>query len=113
MPIEHQPFLLKLNPLLEFAAAVFANCANNPLEALDTVEQALANQGVQGKVLVDLLLSNGHKGYRYFAGEFDGKRFSAGAGFTPDHTDYPSYSRMSAAVLREHVGSIDGFESVA
>jgi hypothetical protein len=99
-------FLLetKLTPGLQ--AAVFATCAVSPMEALEDVERELSDRNVCGKVLFDLLLSNGHKANRYFVAEFDGLRFS-GAGFNSEMHRYDALSPVSAQVLKGHFSEVD------
>jgi hypothetical protein len=99
-------FLLETEPSLGLEAAVFATCAVSPMEALEDVEQALSERKVFGKVLFDLLLSNGHKANRYFVAEFDGCKFSR-TGFNSEMYRYDSLSHLSAQVLKGRFLEVD------
>jgi hypothetical protein len=91
-------FLLETESTLGLHAAVFATCAVSPMDVLEEVERELADRQVRGKVLFDLLLSNGHKANRYFVAEFDGCNFSR-KGFNSEMHRYASLSPLSAQVL--------------
>ncbi|WP_295751577.1 type II toxin-antitoxin system RnlB family antitoxin [Undibacterium sp.] len=99
-------FLLETKKTLGLQAAVFATCAVSPMEALEDVERELADKKVLGKVLFDLLLSNGHKANRYFVAEFDGCKFSRN-GFNSEMHRYESLSFLSAQVLKGHFSEVD------
>lgn len=99
-------FLLETEPTPGLQAAVFATCAVSPMEALEDVERELSAKKVFGKVLFDLLLSNGHKANRYFVAEFDGRKFSQD-GFNSEMHRYESLSSVSAQVLKGHFSEVD------
>jgi hypothetical protein len=99
-------FLLETTPTPGLQAAVFATCAVSPMESLDEVERELTSRNVRGKVLFDLLLSNGHKANRYFVAEFDGLRFSRD-GFNSEMHKYDALSPLSAQVLKGHFSEVD------
>lgn len=102
----HKRFLLKTTPAPGFQAAVFATGTVSPLEALADVERELSDRNVRGKVLFDLLLSNGHKANRYFVADFDGQCFSS-TGFISEMHRYDSLSPVSAKVLMGHFTEVD------
>lgn len=99
-------FLLETKPTAGLQAAVFATCAVSPLEALEDVERELSRKKICGKVLFDLLLSNGNKANRYFVAEFDGLRFCR-SGFNSEMHRYDSLSPVSAQVLKGHFSEVD------
>jgi hypothetical protein len=94
-------FLLATEPTPGHDAAVFATSHVNPLEALEDVERELADRKVKGKVVFDLLLTNGHKLNRYFVGVFDGQHFRDSK-FSPVQAEYADLSRASAQFLKGH-----------
>jgi hypothetical protein len=99
-------FILETRPTAGLQAAVFATCAVSPFEALEEVERALTDRNVCGKVLFDLLLSNGNKANRYFVAEFDGLRFTHD-GFNSEMHKYEALSPISAQVLKGHFFEVD------
>ena len=85
---------------------MFATCALNPMEELGAVERDLRKKKVAGKVFFDLLLANGNKTHRYFVGEFDGQHFTSPR-FQRAESEYETYSKASASILREHLPEVD------
>jgi hypothetical protein len=53
---------------------VLSTSYRNPLEEISTIENELKNN-FQGRVIFDLLLSNGCSSNRFLEAEFDGKHF--------------------------------------
>ena len=76
------------------------------MEALEDVERELSMKKVAGKVLFDLLLSNGHKVNRYYVGEFDGQKFVHNH-FDSEMHRYDTLSPVSAQVLKGHYSEVD------
>jgi hypothetical protein len=99
-------FLVETKPLPGLQAAVFSTCAVSPMEALEDVERELSMRKITGKVLFDLLLSNGHKVNRYYVGEFDGKKF-VHSHFDSEMHRYDTLSPVSAQVLKGHYSEVD------
>lgn len=99
-------FILATRPSSDLQAAVFATGAESPMDVLVDVERELSNHKIVGRVLFDLLLSNGHKANRYFVAEFDGQHFRSD-GFISAMQRYETLSNLSAQVLREHVSEVD------
>ncbi|MEK5428290.1 type II toxin-antitoxin system RnlB family antitoxin [Cytobacillus sp. FSL R7-0680] len=58
----------------EYPYIVFSTSYINPLEEIEDIEKELNSQ-FQGKVLFDLLLSNGLTSNRFLEAEFDGRKF--------------------------------------
>lgn len=64
----------KINDLNAYSSLIFSTCYLNPLDNLCEIEEILKSQG-QGKVLFDLLLSNGNTSNRFIEAVFDGEKF--------------------------------------
>jgi len=61
----------------KYVAVVFATGTSRPQDKLEEVEADLRKQGGEiGKVLFDLLATNGTKTRRYFSLQFDGSHFA-------------------------------------
>lgn len=99
-------FILSTEPTHGLQAAVFATCSVSPMEALEDVERELSEKNVSGKVLFDLLLSNGNKANRYFVADFDGEKFDH-AHFDSALHRYEALSTVSAKVLKGHYSEVD------
>lgn len=99
-------FLVSRRPAPGVEAAVFATCALNPMEELVAIERDLRKRKVTGKVFFDLLLAHGNKTNRYFVGEFDGQHFTSPR-FQRAESEYETYSKASASILREHLPEVD------
>lgn len=99
-------FLLETEPTPGLQAAVFATCAVSPMEALGDVERELSANNISGKVLFDLLLSNGNKANRYFVAEFDGRKFT-GSKFDSEMHRYAALASVSAEVFKGHFAEVD------
>lgn len=99
-------YLLSVAPAPSVPAAVFATGVVNPFELLEDIEKELAAAGIQGCVLFDLLLANGHKTNRYFVAQFDGKEFGED-GFKAVAVNYDDFARVSAQILQEHSATLD------
>lgn len=99
-------FLLATKPAAGLQAAVFATGAVSPMETLEDVERELSSKKICGKVLFDLLLSNGNKANRYFIAEFDGKKFCEKR-FDSAMQRYSAFSTISAEVFKGHYSEVD------
>lgn len=99
-------YILSTKPAVGLQAAVFATCAVSPLEALEDVERELSEKNVAGKVLFDLLLTNGNKANRYFVANFDGRKFDQ-KGFDSAMHQYEWFSSLSAEFLKGHYSEVD------
>lgn len=99
-------FLLATQPSGEVQAAVFATGVVNPMEVLADIERELSDRKIAGKVLFDLLLSNGHKSNRYYVAEFDGKKFDEER-FDLVTQSYDAFAPFSAEVLKEHYSEVN------
>lgn len=67
-------FDVKRMPSTSYPYIVFSTSYVNPLDDLDNVERALRTE-YKGKVLFDLLLSNGNASNRFVEAMFDGEKF--------------------------------------
>lgn len=65
-------FFISTPPDNDFEVAVFATGSARPSTFLGAVENSLCEKRIIGRVLFDLLLTNGSNGHRYFAAVFDG-----------------------------------------
>lgn len=99
-------FLISIQPLDNFSAAVIAAGVRSPMECIAKVEKDLKRRNVKGKVLFDLLLAHGSKSNRYFVGEFDGEHFSSPRFQNVDNF-YREFSIMSARILKERSDQVD------
>lgn len=99
-------FLISIQPLEDFSAAVIAAGVTSPMECINKVEKDLKRRKVKGKVLFDLLLAHGSKFNRYFVGDFDGEHFSSSR-FENVDGFYREFSIMSARILKEKADQVD------
>lgn len=99
-------FLISIQPLDKFSAAVIAAGITSPMECISEVENDLKRCKVKGKILFDLLLAHGSKSNRYFVGEFDGEHFSSSKFQNVDNL-YREFSIVSAHILKEKVDQVD------
>jgi hypothetical protein len=99
-------FLISIQPLDDFSAAVIAAGVTSPMECISKVEKDLKRRKIKGKVLFDLLLSHGSKSNRYFVGEFDGEHFSSPR-FQNVDSFYREFSIVSARILKEKADQVD------
>lgn len=99
-------FFTTTNPTAGLQAAVFATGVYSPMDALEDIERELSERKVFGKVLFDLLLTNGNKTNRYFVGEFDGRSFDRNA-IQLAMSKYEAFSRISASVFKSHFAEVD------
>lgn len=59
----------------KYAACVMAIGPNRPFWELEDVQDDLRRRGVVGRVVFDILMANGTRTTRFFAGNFDGTAF--------------------------------------
>ena len=91
------PYLLAADPHRRFAALIQATGMINPMYHPDTrltLEVELANQGIQGEVLFDLLLTDGQGTTRYQHLDFDGISLSAQVPTPLHHVQRTRYGRL-------------------
>lgn len=66
--------LYQIEKISDQVVVVFATTYVNPISYLPTIEEDLGNMGSSGKIIFDLLLSNGHSFNRFVEGAtYDGK----------------------------------------
>lgn len=82
----------KLND--EYPYIVFSTSYINPLEEIEEIEKELECE-FQGKVLFDLLLSNGLTSNRFLEAEFDGVKFR--------YTTIKSVSNLDNLIKKESI----------
>lgn len=99
-------FFIDTKVVPDFSAAVIAAGVANPFDHIKSVESHLRKKNVQGKVVFDLLLSNGTRSNRYFWAFFDGAHFNVADihKLTPESSVLNEYS---AAVMKDHFEDID------
>jgi hypothetical protein len=71
------PYFIAPSPPAGFAAALFAVSYERPLGELYEIERKLAERGVTGAILLDMLLANASATHRYFVLRFDGIKFTS------------------------------------
>ena len=59
-----------------YPCIIFSKSYISPIDEIDQLENDLGKIGIKGKVVFDLLLSNGDTPDRYFEADFDGKQIN-------------------------------------
>lgn len=77
-----------------------------PQENLEDVAEELQRRGVSGKVVFDLLASNGSRHCRFFETGFNGRSFESRPRFTTVEPE-PCVREATAQYIQEH---LDGFD---
>lgn len=88
-----------------FSAVVIATGPAAPQEELDQVAADLRHMHIRGRVVFDLLTSNGTQTRRFFALSFDGERFPRKR-FEHVEGD-AALRRASARFFAEHLDEVD------
>jgi hypothetical protein len=89
------PYFIAPSPPAGFAAAIFAVSYERPLDELHEIERKLAERGVTGAILLDMLLANASASHRYFVLRFDGIKLASIAERAAATQDLENYSRQT------------------
>lgn len=77
-------YLLTFSPVKDVEALVFATSVERPNEYLSILAEELRKNSISGRMIFDLLISNGPKSSRYFCADFDGFEFGRMKPIKPD-----------------------------
>lgn len=96
-------YFIPLDHPLGYAAAVLCLNPERPLWDQEEIEEVLELREIAGTVLLDTLLANASRRRRYFAMEFDGKRFKRPALFLESTAELEEYSKKSKGYCKGHL----------
>jgi hypothetical protein len=96
-------YLLTLSPVGDVSALVFATSVERPHEYLSMLADELRAQHVSGRMVFDLLMSNGPKSSRYFCSVFDGFQFGRMEPVEPD----ACLREVAAKFFSSHIEEFD------
>lgn len=99
------PYVIEVLDHPRFCAMVLATDYRRPDEYLGGLETALPEAGVCGKIVFDLLLSNGNTWQRYFSADVDTEgRMKEVKHIREGLEDLAS---LSAGIFAQHLGCLD------
>ena len=93
-------------PKADVRALVLAANPHSPFEHLFEIESQLSKSKIKGKILFDMLLSNGSRKNRFFIVDFDGEHILMRTLMNADQ-NYEIFSKNSAAIFLKNCNSID------
>lgn len=89
----------------KYSAVVIATGTTRPHEEMERVAAELRKRGIRGRVVFDLLTTNGTRKRRFFAVEFDGREFPTLRFEKVDGDD--DLRHNSARFFVEHLDELD------
>ncbi|MDM9599235.1 type II toxin-antitoxin system RnlB family antitoxin [Pseudomonas shirazica] len=93
-------------PKADVCAQVLAANPHSPFEHLFEIEKQLSKSKIKGKILFDMLLSNGSRKNRFFIADFDGEHILMRTLMNVDQ-NYDVFSKSSAAIFLKNCSVID------